>query len=221
MFGKKSCKKCGNKINDSSNFCAHCGTPTKILKIEEKEDWGLLGKDDQEEEEVETFSQGFFGNMNEKMLGKMLSGAMRMLEKEMQKEMSQQKNNAPRTSIRLMINGKEISINNQPPKNKIVKKVKEVMTKDLPQNKLPGFSDLPKEEPKTNIRRLSDKVVYEIEMPGVKSQADISIIKLESSIEIKALGKGKAYYKTIPINLAIIAYKLSKEKLTLELEAKN
>lgn len=218
MFGKKSCKKCRNKINDSSNFCPHCGTPTQKSK---EEDWGLLGKDDQEEEEVETFSQGFLGNMNEKILGKMLNGAMRMLEKEMQKEMSQQKNNAPRTNIRLMINGKEITLNNQPQKKNVVKKVKEISTKDLPQNKLQGFSDLPKEEPKTNIRRLSNKVVYEIEMPGVKSQGDISIIKLESSIEIKALGKGKAYYKTIPINLAIMAYKLSKEKLTLELEAKN
>jgi len=38
---------------------------------------------------------------------------------------------------------------------------------------------LPRHEPATNIRRLSNKVVYEIEMPEIKSIEDISIIKLE------------------------------------------
>ena len=46
-------------------------------------------------------------------------------------------------------------------------------------------------------------------------------MKLENSIEIKALAKNKAYVKRIPINLPIINYDFSKEKLVLELGVKN
>ena len=78
-----------------------------------------------------------------------------------------------------------------------------------------------KKEPKTNVKRLSNTVIYEINMPGVKSLDDISIVKLENSIEIKAVAKDKAYFKLIPVNLAILDYELERGKLILELEAKN
>ncbi len=68
---------------------------------------------------------------------------------------------------------------------------------------------------------MADKVIYEIEMPEVKSMKDISIVKLENSIEIKAVSKKKAYIKLIPINMPITNYQLEKGKLILELEAKN
>ena len=78
------------------------------------------------------------------------------------------------------------------------------------------FSKLSKKEPKTNVRRLSDKVIYEIEIPKVDSLKDISIIKLENSIEIKAIGKDEAYFKRISINFPIINYIFSQERLILE-----
>jgi HSP20 family molecular chaperone IbpA len=83
------------------------------------------------------------------------------------------------------------------------------------------LAGLERKEPKTNIRRLSNRVVYELEMPGVESLEDISIIKLENSIEIKAISKNKAYVKVIPINLPITNYNLSEGKLILELGIKN
>ena len=58
-------------------------------------------------------------------------------------------------------------------------------------------------------------------MPGVKSIKDISIAKLETSIEVKAVAKNKAYLKIIPIKLLIINYEFSKDNLILEFEAKN
>jgi len=85
----------------------------------------------------------------------------------------------------------------------------------------PVFPKLPKKDPETHIRRFSDRVIYEIKMPGVKSVDDISITQLENSIEIKATTKTKAYSKIIPINLPIYDYNLSKGLLTLELEAKD
>ena len=44
-----------------------------------------------------------------------------------------------------------------------------------------------------------------------------SIIKLESSIEIKAVSKENAYSKLIPINLPITNFNFSNEKLILEM----
>ncbi len=87
--------------------------------------------------------------------------------------------------------------------------------------KIKKFANLKKEEPKTEIRRLSNKVIYEIEMPGVKTMEDVSILKLESGIEIKAVSKEKAYIKTIQINLPIEKYNLSEGKLILELGIRN
>jgi HSP20 family molecular chaperone IbpA len=101
---------------------------------------------------------------------------------------------------------------------KIVEKKKEdTFTKE----RIKKFASLEKEEPKTNVRRLANKVIYEIEMPGVKEINDISILKLENSIEIKAVGEKKAYKKIIPINLPIINYGLSEGRLILELGIKN
>jgi len=217
MFNKKKCAKCGEKLNKEYSYCPICGKPT-----EEKtsENWGMLGKNDFQEE-TNQFDMSFMGGMGGNMLGKMLNNAMKMLENEMQKEARPKKTNFSRSNIRLMINGKEIPINNQQPtqKNPTTKKI--TQKKNLPQNILKGFSKLPKEEPQTNIRRLSDKVIYEIKLVGVKSDASISIRQLEDSIEIKAITKEKAYQKIIPINLPIIDYSFSKESLVLELEAKN
>ena len=68
---------------------------------------------------------------------------------------------------------------------------------------------------------MSNKVIYEIELPGVKSTEDVSIIKLENSIEIKAVTKDKSYFKLLPIKLPISGYKVADEKLILELSARD
>jgi hypothetical protein len=66
------------------------------------------------------------------------------------------------------------------------------------------------------LKRIADKILYEIEIPGVESVEDVSIINLESSIELKALGKEKAYSKSIPITLPIVGYDFSEGLLVLE-----
>lgn len=208
MFKKNRCKNCREKIDSKYEFCPYCGS--KINS--NNQNWGMLGKNDLIPNTQDPFSM--LGGINGGMLSKMLGSAMKMLEKEMQREMS----NKPRTNIRLMINGKEIKLNNPPQKKEISK---EIIQKKAQQKTLKNFAGLPKEEPKTNIRRLSDKVIYEINLPEVKSLEDISINQLESSIEIKATSQKKAYTKIIQINLPILNYEFSGEKLILELSAKN
>ena len=218
MFKKKKCQRCKKNVNDKYDFCPSCGNP---LNREFEEDFGLLGKND--------FMQ--MGNDLQLPFGfnKIFNSLMKNLSKELSKELSgtefPQKQNAGikknGISIRISTSGNQspkIKIdsfgNNKPSQKKVVK---EIPQKNLSKESLKKFSGLPKKEPKTNLKRFSDKVVYEIEIPGVKSLDDISIMKLENSIEIKALTKDTVYAKIIPINLPITNYNLSKGKLILEL----
>jgi len=217
MFNKKECQKCGKKIDKKYDFCPYCG---KHLN-ESPENWGMLGKNDSPD--FFPFQNSLLRGIGGGILNKMLGSAMKMLEKEMQREVQKERQNLnqPKTNFQLFINGKRINLKENP-------KVKRKNPQRKKINFLPSFSEskskntskLPRKEPKTNIRRFSDKIVYEIEMPGVKSIKDISIVKLENSIEIKSFTKNKSYFKSIPISLPIIDYELSNEKLILELEGK-
>ncbi len=226
MLGKK-CKNCGEKISNKYKYCPHCST-----QLNSNQDWGMLGKDDfmPSIDEVK-FPRGF--NMIFNSLLKNLNKQFGELDNGMEKErielnkprikkgglsisISTSGNNPPEIKVRSL--GNEPKFKRQ--EEKIKKQIKEIPSKSLSQKNLKKISKLPKEEPKTNIRRLADKVIYEIDMPKVKSIKDVSIVRLENSIEIKALTKDKAYVKLIPINLPISDYKLSKGKLVLELEAR-
>jgi len=172
--------------------------------------------------EFEELSKTIFRGGGNNMLNKMIGSVMKMLEKEMEKEIKR-KDNQPKTNFQLFINGKKLNFNdsrNQPQENKR-EKIREIFLNQFSQNNIKKFSNLPRVEPTTNIRRLSDKVIYEILMPGIKSIKDISIIKLENSIELKAISKNKAYFKLIPINLPITNYGILKERLILEFGVKN
>lgn len=78
--------------------------------------------------------------------------------------------------------------------------------------------NLPRKEPEAKVRRLTDKIIYEIYLPGVESIKDVMVNKLENSIEIKAISKDRAYFKLIPISLPIEKYYLKEGRLVLELK---
>lgn len=220
MFDKKICKNCKEKISGKFDFCPHCGAYNGNNK---NEDYGMLGKKDTQDP-FEEMGKGLFGGMSGKMLNKMLGSAMKMLEKEMQKNMQNQTRINPQTNFELYINGKKINPQNikvtkkEIPKNIITKKVS---TPQFDEETQKRFSQLEKAEPQTNIRRLSNKVVYEIDVPGVESIKDVSVLKLENSLEIRAITKDKAYKKIISIDLPLKKYKLEKDKLILELGVKD
>tara|TARA_Y100000034_G_C6832459_1_gene375885 strand:+ start:400 stop:1047 length:648 start_codon:yes stop_codon:yes gene_type:complete len=211
MFGKKECKNCGEKTNKKHKFCPSCGN--LIGKKSKKNNSGMLGENDFINE-FEGFSNSILGGIGGKMMGKMLENAMKVLEKEIQKEMKN-KNTQPNMAYELFIDGKKINVGYGASKK--TKKKKEILPSELSHGNWKKFSELPKKEPNTDVRRFSDKVIYEIYMPGVKSEKDLSIIKLENNIEIKAVSKNKAYKKLIPMNSPITNYNLSKGKLVLEL----
>jgi len=222
MLKKKKCKNCGKKIKGNYDFCPYCGAPIRDF-FEDDEEWGILGRNDFPYEKVK-LPIGFNTLFNTVL--KSLNKKFNEFENS-EKETEKPKIKKGGIGIKIYTSG------NKPPKIKIKsfgdlledkerkKQGKEKARKlNLPISNSKKFSGLPKKEPKTNIRRFSDKIVYEISMPGVKSIKDVSIIQLENSIEIKALARNKVYYKIIPINLPVKNYNLSKEKLTLEIEAR-
>ncbi|HKL24427.1 MAG TPA: zinc ribbon domain-containing protein [Candidatus Nanoarchaeia archaeon] len=221
MLRKKSCPKCGKKINQKDNFCSNCGSSLKDPAKKQKE-WGLLGSDDSTNLDSNQNTMG--GGLIEKMIG----GVAKMLEKEMQKEL---KNNSNNTNLqdninqeknlpnnfKLMINGKEINLGDKKQtKQEKENKQKELTQKDLPLNKLSGFAGNNKKEPSTSVKRFSDKILYEINLPGIESQKELSITKLENSIEVRAKSKNNSYFKVIPIDSPITGYNFTKGKLSLE-----
>ncbi|MBU3907297.1 MAG: zinc-ribbon domain-containing protein [Nanoarchaeota archaeon] len=233
MFNNKICKRCGKKISKSYDFCPYCGISFNGL---DKSDWGMLGKNDFTPISTEIkLPAGVDMLFNSLIKG--FDKQFRELDKEIgkidNKKLIEPKRGAKSGGISISIS----SFGNEPPKINVksfgnTPEFREEQTTktrlnnraqqiQLSEQNLKRLSTLPRTEPATNIRRLSNKIVYEIEMPGVKSEKDISIIQLENSIEIKALGKDKAYFKLIPISLPIINHKLSNGKLILELEAED
>lgn len=217
MFKKNKCKRCGEKLKKKYQFCPTCGS--RVSSFNEK-DFGLLGTSD-------------FVNLSNELhlpfgFNKLLNSLMKNLEVEM-KEIPFD-SSLPldkKTGISISISSKgdnkpQVKISNSSNSQKNAEKIKEKFkTPYFNQEQILQFSKLEKQEPKTNIRRLSNKMLYEIYLPHVKSLKDISINQLESSLEIKAISKKIGYTKIIPINLPLKEYSFSKGKLVLELGLKH
>lgn len=73
------------------------------------------------------------------------------------------------------------------------------------------------EEPKTRVRSTGTGVTVEMELPDVKSEGDIEINALESSVEVRARAGDKAYFKIItkPGGFSVTSKRFEKGRLYL------
>ncbi len=226
---KKKCPHCGNNIEKKHIFCPSCGENLK--EGHNKKDYGFLGRNDFISQEI--FPKSFLGLFNNKFF----SNTMKILEKQLRnfsEDSNKRINEAPKRNlnktfsnftnnldIQFFVNGKKIPLKNmvskfeqkKPPK---IEKIKNKITKD----QIKKFAKLPKKEPKSKVRRLGGRIIYEFSMPGVNKIENVLINRFENSIEIKALSKNNLYLKTLNINLPIIGYKFERNNLILELDAK-
>lgn len=221
MF-KKKCPRCEKKIDKKYDFCPYCGLDLKSKY--DDEDYGLLGKNDLFDEENRNF-MGFGEPFINKLINKAMKDLptiMKSMEQQMNKEFNNpnQKPAFPTSNmrIRFMVNGKEIPINqmNEPEKIEVPKPTRV----KLSEKQTTQLAKLPRKEPKTKMRRLSGKLIYEIEVPGVNDIQNVIVNQLENSIEIKAISKTKVYSKNLNVNLPILRYSLDKENIILELQGK-
>ena len=228
MFSKK-CPKCARKVEKDFDFCPFCGMDFRIDKrFRQEEDYGFLGKEDTFESKMPEMNMGLpfgFNNLFNSLL-KEVDSQFQQLDKEMAKPDQKKKaSNLNESGISISISsatGKkpEIKINAFGPEfsNLNMKQTKEIKPErpDISEEQARAISKLPKKEAQTNVRRLSNKIIYEINLPGVKNIKDILINKLENSTEIKAFTKDKAYFKILPVNLPMTHYSLKEDKLIIE-----
>jgi len=206
MLGRK-CPGCDKKVERKFNYCPYCGMSFKAKK--EKDNFGMLGRDDFIPEAENDMNQGFklpFG------LNGIMNGLMKQLEKEMAKGMENSEG-MPRGFKIHVSTGKPEMRRVQPQVRRVTNQVV-VSEKEFERRK-----GLPREEAESNIRRLADRIIYEISVPGVKSGKDVMVTKLEDSVEVKAYSRDKCFYKTIPLKVEIIGYYIKGDRLFVELKS--
>lgn len=238
MFGKKKCSHCDRTVDKNFDFCPYCANP-----IGNPGDYGLLGKTDDLNELQKNFTGKSGLGANGSFFDKIFESAFKVIEKQIQKiseeelkAMKSQK--APRNmngNFELYINGKRVNL----PGNLAGVQVEEMQglpgsnnfnqPKKAPKAKMPKVSDetlkqsikLPRKEAKTKLTRTSEKVIYELDTPGIQSLNQVLINQLENSIEIRAYTSKAVFNKTLPVKLPLMQYSVNPEegKLVLEFKA--
>lgn len=75
------------------------------------------------------------------------------------------------------------------------------------------------EEPEASVKQVGSSLLVELSIPSVKSINDVEITRLGESVEIRAYGKGKSYFKMISVPDAsrVLKKELKDGKLFVEL----
>lgn len=226
MINRIKCPKCTNKIKKGFNYCPHCGfiLDGNLKKKVNSKDYGLIGLDD-------SIADIQLGNGNSGSLGDLLGAMMSEFSKQMSDiESLEREENAKKTGKRNQVKGFSISIEasgNGPVKIRsfgdVPRNVKsnnvDVKAIELPKIEtklLSKLKDLSRKEAESIVRRLSDKIIYEINLPGVDSTKKVSINVLGNFVEVKAVSEQEVLFKNINIKNPLKNYKLKDEKLILE-----
>lgn len=208
MFNKKKCDSCKEKVHSKYSYCPWCGNQLnkkKGKKVSE-EDYGMIGADD---EIVQDFTQI--------KLPPVMDGLVNNLMKQFEKEF----NNFE--GAEGIPHGFKIKISTGNPNfhqiNNTANKDKNFShSTNITKEEMERRANLKKVNAKSAIRRLPEGVVYEIDAPGVKTKNDITITKLEQSIEIKAYSKDKCYVKSIPMKVEITGVSVKNNKVYLKIK---
>ncbi len=227
MFKKKKCSKCSRNIEKKFDFCPYCANP-----LYNPEDYGLLGIND-EIGSINPLAGSTGGSFFEKLIG----NAMKMIQKEIseldRQEQQMRKNPDTDSNFQLYINGRKVNlpanlsgmqINRMPvgQNTESIQKQPRARANSAPKisdETLKHSAKLPRKEPKTKLTRFKDKVVYELDIPGLNSLDKVLVNRLENSIEIKAFTEKAVYTKTLPVKLQLMQYSIKEDKLFLEFKA--
>ena len=197
---RRKCPSCAKKIENKFNFCPYCGESFK--KLQEDEKYGMLGRDDSLDLAVPDMKLPFG-------MGKIVDSLMKQLEKQMN-EVAAADGKVPR--------GFKIKISSGNPNAKQVTQSKHKMINYFSEEQMKELMSLPKQEAESKVRRLSDRIIYELSTPGVKSPKEVVVAPLASGFEVKAYSKDKCYTKFIPFAFELIQYYIKDDKLVIELK---
>ncbi|MDD5098487.1 MAG: zinc ribbon domain-containing protein [Candidatus Pacebacteria bacterium] len=212
FFGDKKhknelkCSQCKSKVNDSFSFCPYCGEGL-IDPQQEMKDFGMLGRNDAvpRKEARLPVSPADIG-FTDQLINSFVNSLAKTLDQQFKEMNSPEVEHLP-NGIKIKIGPHQI---NKKPRKEVQNKIA------ITDEQIQKMSGLPRIEAKTNIRRFSDKIVYEMSTPGLESVRDVFISKLESGYEIKAIGSKKVYVNSLPINLPLQGYAIENGRLFVE-----
>jgi predicted RNA-binding Zn-ribbon protein involved in translation (DUF1610 family) len=212
FFNKKTikCESCKSKISQEYSYCPYCGEGMIDSEKISKE-FGMLGKNDAIDEDFikKTMAERNL-TLTDKMISAMVSGIMNSINNQMKDSSKAGVQNTPR-GIKIQI-GFPGEI--QAPQKKVQKH--DFSINKISDTQLERLKSLPKTEAKTNVKRLGDKLVYELSTPGLSDIKDVFVSKLEKGYEIRAISEKKVYVNSLPVNMNIKSFSLEKDKLTVE-----
>jgi hypothetical protein len=107
---------------------------------------------------------------------------------------------------------------NQMQGNSNAKPKKEIIQSKISDKEKERRMSLKRKEAESSIRRLPDKVVYEIKCPGAKSKEDVVLAPLENGVEIRIYTKDFCYVKSIPMKIDILGFNVKDGKMFLDLK---
>lgn len=214
MFFKKKitkedmqCAMCNSKINKKYSFCPHCGNSLSNPEDEQRE-FGLLGRQDAQTDEFAQQSFAAPATFTDKMLGSLMNSLMKNLDRQFRDIEKNNQNNIPR--------GIQIKIGMSPAMPRKKKYSTRQVQAQITEKQMQKMSTLPRTAAKTSIKRIGDRVIYELNTPGLVSPNDVFVSKLESGYEIKALSDKKIYVNSLPVNLPIHSFAIDNGKLYVE-----
>lgn len=213
FFGRKKsikCQNCNSEVEEKFSFCPYCSNPLRD-KEKEMKDFGLIGRNNSPELNEDPFA-GM--GITDKMLNSLLKSMMKTLNNQFKNLPTGE--NPGNARIEHLPNGIKISIGGSLPQAQKPVKAKQPGKAGITEEQIERMSRLPRAEAKTKLRRLSNKVIYEIAASGIESPEDVIISKLETGYEIKVIGKNKVYINTIPVNLPVRGFSFDNKTLFVE-----
>ena len=210
MFFKKkpkeevSCPKCKSEITEKYSFCPYCGlhlvNPEKELR-----EFGMLGRSDIADDEIVRHALNSNMSVTDRLLGSLMNSLLKNIDMQFREVETTEVKNTP-NGVRIRVG---IPVQQR-------KREQKVVNRALTEQQLTRMSSLPRTEAKTNVRRLADKVVYDLATQGIESPDDVFVSKTESGYEIKAIAKSKAYVNSVQVNLPLRGFSLHEKGLTVE-----
>lgn len=201
--------RCEGKLKEEYSFCPYCRLDLRNPDSDMNE-FGLLGKNDS------VFGAPLLGGggmgISDSMFNSILNNVMKMMENQMRNLNADKMDFGDfKPEVTQLPNGIQIRIG---PKRQ--PKMRESKARVINDEQRDRMTKLPRGQAKAEVRRLSDKIVYELSTPGVDNVEDIFVSKVESGYEVKALGKKKIYFNSLQINLPLRKYSIKDNKLTME-----
>ncbi len=178
----------------------------------ERADYGLLGLSDFDRHSGEAVQQEGLG-IADRMINSIFNSMVNTINKQMQNQFREMKAD-DKAEIVSFPNGIKIKISGQ--NNNVAKQKQKQQKREISAELIRRINSLPKSKARGSMKRIGNKVYYEIAAPGIVSTDDVLVSKLESGYEVKAIGKKKVYVNSIPINLPLKSYSISDTKLLME-----